>query len=203
MFLYDGGQESVQVEDRLVGERANGDLLFRAVQRELTNRRQGNHATKTRGEVTGSGRKPWRQKGTGRARAGSFKSPLWRGGGTIFGPQPREYRQEMPRKMRRKALRLALSEKYREGELALVDRLPLQAPKTKEGRKFLERIEHGAHKTLIVCAHDENNLAVRKSFSNLPGVRVLPSALVTVYALLGCERVLFTQDALNEMAERI
>ncbi len=202
LHRFDGGQETAQLDDRMVGEPLNEDLLFRAVQRELTNRRQGTVATKTRGEVTGTGRKPWRQKGTGRARAGSFKSPLWRGGGIIFGPQPRTYRHEMPRKMRRKALRVALSAKYRDNEMALLDRLAFEAPSAKEGRKLLERMEVGA-KTLIVCAQDENKQAVRKSFSNLPKVTLLPASLVTVYTLLAHERVVLTQGAASELSERI
>jgi len=202
LHRFDGGQETAQVDDHLVGERANGDLLYRAVRRELANRRQGNASTKTRGRVRGTGRKPWKQKGTGRARAGSFQSPLWRGGGTIFGPHPRDYRQAMPRKMRRKAVRLALSEKYRDERFALVDRLAFEAPKAKEGRKFLERLGLEG-KTFIVCAADENTLAVRKSFSNLPGVTLVPSDLVTVYGLLSHDHVVFTQAGLSELAGRV
>lgn len=202
LHRFDGGQETAQLDDRMVGEPLNEDLLFRAVQRELTNRRQGTAATKTRSNVAGSGRKPWRQKGTGRARAGSFQSPLWRGGGILFGPQPRTYRHEMPRKMRRKALRVALSVKYRSNEMALLDRLAFEAPSAKEGRKLLERMEFG-DKTLIVCAQDENKQAVRKSFSNLPKITLLPASLVTVYTLLAHERVVLTQGAASELLERI
>jgi large subunit ribosomal protein L4 len=199
---FDGGQETIQVEDRLVGEPLNQDLLFRAVQRELTNRRQGNAATKTRAEVKGTGRKPWRQKGTGRARAGSFKSPLWRGGGVIFGPQPRDYNHDMPRKMRRKAMRVALSDKFRNGQLSLLDRLAFEEPKTKEGRKLLERLEQ-TDKTLVICALSENNMAVRKSFTNLPNATLLPTPLITVYNMLGHDNILMTQAAMDELAERI
>lgn len=203
LFRFDGGEEQVEVDDRLVRERPNPDLLYRAVQRELTNRRQGTASTKTRGEVSGSGRKPWRQKGTGRARAGSFQSPLWRGGGVIFGPKPRSYHHDMPRKMRRKALRVALSEKYRAQELALVDRLAFETPKTKQGREFLERLGLGPGKTCLVCAAEENTVAVRQSFSNLPGVTLVPSQLVTVYRLLAHEHVLVTQAGLDELARRL
>ena len=202
LHRFDGGQETAQVEERMINEPLNQDLLFRAVQRELTNRRQGTASTKTRSQVTGSGRKPWRQKGTGRARAGSFQSPLWRGGGVIFGPKPREYHVDMPRKMRRKAIRIALSDKYRNSQLTLVDRLSFEAPSTKEGRKLLERMEF-SNKTLIVCAQDENKMAVRKSFSNLPKVTLLPASLVTVYVLLAHDDVVLTQGALGELAERI
>lgn len=202
LHRFDGGHDTFEIDDRLVGEPLNRDLLFRAVQRELANLRQGNASTKTRGEVAGSGRKPWKQKGTGRARAGSFQSPLWRGGGIIFGPKPRDYHQDMPRKMRRKALRVALSEKFRRGQLSVVDRLSFETPKTKEGRKLLERLEQSG-KTLIVCAQDENKTAVRRSFSNLPGVSLVPTGLVKVHTLLNHERVLFTQGGLSELAERI
>jgi len=199
---FDGGQETVEIEAHLVEEQPNPDLLFRAVQRELSNRRQGTASTKTRAEVAGTNRKPWRQKGTGRARAGSFQSPLWRGGGVTFGPKPRTYHVDMPRKMRRKALRVALSTKYRDSELLLLDRLAFEVPKTKEGRKLLQRIAL-EDKTLIVCAEQENKTAVRKSFSNLPGVTLLPSQLVTVYHLLDHDKILFTQSGLSELSERI
>jgi len=202
LHRFDGGGETIQIEDRLVREPQNPDLLFRSVQRELTNRRQGTAATKTRSKVKGSGRKPWRQKGTGRARAGSFQSPLWRGGGVIFGPQPRDYHHDMPRKMRRKALRVALSEKFRTGQLSLVDRLAFEAPKTKDGRELLERLEQ-TNKTLIVCAQDENTIPVRRSFSNLPDATLLPASLLTVYNLLNHDNVLLTQAALAELTERI
>lgn len=199
---FDGGQETVEIEARLVEQNPNPDLLFRAVQRELANRRQGTASTKTRAEVAGTSRKPWRQKGTGRARAGSFQSPLWRGGGVIFGPKPRDYHVGMPRKMRRKALAVALSTKYRDHELLLLDRLAFEVPKTKEGRKLLQRVAL-EDKTLIVCAEQENKMAVRKSFSNLPGVTLLASQLVTVYHLLGHDKVLLTQNGLSELSERI
>lgn len=202
LHKFDGGQESAQIDDRLIGEDINQDLMFRAVQRELTNRRQGTVSTKTRSEVAGTGRKPWRQKGTGRARAGSFKSPLWRGGGTIFGPKPKVYQHDMPRKMRRKALRIALSARFQGGDMALVDRLAFEKPKTKEGRKFLERIEHN-DKTLIVCAQDENQMAVRKSFSNLPNATLVSTSMLTVYNILAHDKLLLTQEAVAEVAERV
>ncbi len=202
LYLFEGGQESSQIDDRLVGETIDQDLMFRAVQRELTNKRQGTVSTKTRSEVAGTGRKPWRQKGTGRARAGSFKSPLWRGGGVIFGPKPKTYHHSMPRKMRRKALRIALSTRFQDGNMSLVDRLVFEAPKTKEGRKFLERIEH-MDKTLIVCAQDENQMAVRKSFTNLPNAMLLPTSMLTVYNILAHDKLLMTQEAVAELAERV
>ena len=125
-----------------------------------------------------------------------------RGGGVVFGPKPRVYHHDMPRKMRRKALRVALSVKYRDGEMLLVDRLAFEIPKAKEGRKFLERLDQ-TDKTLIVCAEEENKLAVRKSFSNLPRVTLLPASLMTVYTLLDHHKVIFTQGALGELLERI
>lgn len=202
LYLFEGGQESSQIDDRLVSEKIDQDLMFRAVQRELTNKRQGTVSTKTRSEVAGTGRKPWRQKGTGRARAGSFKSPLWRGGGVIFGPKPKTYHHAMPRKMRRKALRIALSTRFQDGNMSLVDRLVFDAPKTKEGIKFLERIEH-TEKTLIVCAQDENQMAVRKSFSNLSNALLLPTAMLTVYNILAHDKLVLTQEAVAEIAERV
>lgn len=204
LHRFDGDPPGeIRLDERLVGERLDRDLLYRAVQRHLTNRRQGTASTKTRSEVAGTGRKPWRQKGTGRARAGSFQSPLWRGGGVTFGPKPKAYRYEMPKKMRRKALRMALSAVFREGRLHVVDRLAFQAPKTKEGLKLLERLQLGEAKVLVVCSAAENTRAVKKSFTNLPRVKCLPSENLTVYDLLDYEALLITQGALEELRERV
>jgi large subunit ribosomal protein L4 len=172
------------------------------VQWSLVNRRRGTASTKTRGEVRGGGRKPWRQKGTGRARHGSRRSPIWRGGGVTFGPKPRVYSYRIPKKMRKKGLRMALTAKYREGQLALMEELHLDRPKTKEALRLLEGLGF-AEKILILVSHQENTMPVRKSFSNIPWAKCLPAAGANVYDLLKYEELLITQGALAELQERL
>jgi len=203
--LYSGsGEERGEVEfpPCLLEERVDPDLLHRAVQYSLVNRRAGTAKAKTRGEVRGGGRKPWRQKGTGRARHGSRRSPLWRGGGVVFGPRPREYKYKLPKKMRRKGLRMALTAKYREGRLALVEGVRLERPKTKEALRLLEGIGF-AEKVLILISREEDTLPVRKSFSNIPWAECLPAAGANVYDLLKYEDLLITEGALAELQERL
>jgi len=206
--LYTGdGTEAGEVEfpPCLLEERVDPDLLHRAVQYSLVNRRAGTASTKTRGEVRGGGRKPWRQKGTGRARHGSRRSPLWRGGGVTFGPKPREYKYKLPKKMRKKGLRMALTAKYRGGQLALVEGLQLDRPRTKEALRFLEGLglDHGERKVLILISQAENTIPVRKSFSNIPWAKCLPAGGANVYDLLKYEDLLITQGALAELQERL
>jgi len=214
--------EEVEVSDCLFEERIDTDLLHRVVRYQLAKLRQGTASTKTRGEVRGGGRKPWRQKGTGRARHGSIRSPLWRGGGVVFGPKPRDFSIKLPKKMRRKGLRMALTAKLREGQLHLADRLEFPQPKTKEGLKLLERWgfdgsksesrsksesesenEGAQGKLLILVSREENTIPVRKTFSNLPWVECLPATGANVYDLLKYEHLLITQAALRELEERV
>jgi len=202
LYKFDGGEpEEILLNERLFGEEINKDLLYRAVQRQLTNLRQGTHSTKMRGEVAGGGKKPWPQKYTGRARHGSRRSPIWRGGGITFGPKPKEYNYKLPQKMRQKALRIALSAKYQEQQLALIDKIAFEKPKTKEGLKLLERFNFPA-KVLVMISKDENSMPVKRSFSNIPNVRCLATEGATVYDLLKYESLLLTQKALKELEAR-
>ncbi len=203
--LYSGnGREASEVEfpPCLLVEQIDPDLLHRAVQWSLTNRRRGTASTKTRGEVRGGGRKPWRQKHTGRARHGSRRSPLWRGGGVTFGPKPRKYSVKLPKKMRQKGLRMALTAKYRQGQLALVEGLQFSRPKTKEALGLLEELGL-TEKVLILISGDENTMPVRKSFSNISWAKCLPVAGANIYDLLKYEGLLITQGALAELEERL
>lgn len=203
MHKFNGSEpEDIEVDDRLFKEEMNIDLLHRVVQMHLTNRRQGTASTKTRGEVAGSGRKPWPQKHTGRARHGSRQSPLWKGGGITFGPKPKDYAYSLPKKMRQKGLRAALSAKFKEAQLAIIDKLEFMEPKTKEGLKVLEQFAFPA-KVLIIVSSEENSYPVRKSFSNIPYVKCVPTEGATVYDLLKYESLLITQGALAELAERV
>src|SRR5205823_14034014 len=158
-------------------------LLHEAVRRQLAARRAGTVSTKTRGFVSGGGKKPWRQKGTGRARAGSIRSPVWAGGGTIFGPQPREWANRLPKTARRAALRSALADRHGGGTLVVVDGLRLAEPKTKRMLECLHGLGLDGASVLIVLA--EADEAIQRAARNLPGVKVLQAAGLNVYDVLG------------------
>lgn len=174
-------------------------LLHSVVRMQLANRRSGTHATKTRGQVSGGGKKPWRQKGTGRARAGSNRSPIWVGGATIFGPQPRDYSYRMPRSARVAALRSALSDKLREGRLTVVDKLELEAPKTKLLVELLRSL--GVERALVVVADKDQRIEL--AARNLPHVKVLRAAGANVYDILKYERLVLTRDAVTALEQRL
>lgn len=166
---------------------------------QQANERQGTHATKTRGMVRGGGRKPWKQKGTGRARAGSVRSPLWVGGGTVFGPAPRSHAKDMPRKARRLAIRCALSAKVAEGALVVVDNLTFDAPKTKDAVALLNGFEAVDKKALIIT--DGENENVEKSSRNIEKVKALSNDCLNVYDILNAEKVLLAKDAVARIEE--
>lgn len=175
-------------------------LLFETVRMQLANRRSGTAATKTRAQVRGGGRKPWRQKGTGRARAGSNRSPVWVGGATVFGPQPRSYAYRMPRSARKTALRVALAQKLRQDEVVVIDAIQFDEPKTKQMVTLLAQLEMGDSVLLVLADADVN---VQKSARNLPGVKVLLSKGLNVYDLLRYRKVLVTQAAMQQVSERL
>lgn len=191
--------EKVTLPESIFGLDMNEALLHEAVVNYLANQRQGTHATKTRGMVRGGGRKPWRQKGTGRARHGSIRSPLWRGGGVVFGPQPRDYSYSMPRKQRRKALKTALSAKLRDGEIIVVDKIDFEQPKTKRMVDFLNSLGLNGKKVLIVTADKNENVYL--SARNIPGVDVMRASDLNVYQLIIHDRVVLTSDALRKIQE--
>jgi len=170
------------------------DLMHQALVRQLANARLGTHKTKSRGEVSGGGRKPWRQKGTGRARHGSRRSPIWVGGGKAHTPRPRKYTRHMPRKMRRAALRSALSVKAAQKEVVVLDELKMERPKTKEMAAILERLV-GQASALILLA--ESNETIEKSVRNLPDAKTLRANYLNVRDLLGYERLIMPLGALD------
>ena len=176
----------------------NGAVVHQAMTRQLANKRQGTASTKTRGEVIGSTRKLYAQKHTGRARRGDIKSPLLRGGGIVFGPKPRTYRQSMPKKMRQLALKCLLSAKVREGNIKLVQELDFEEPKTKDMIDVLSSLGIGSS-TLILTAQSTPN--VIKSAANLPEVKVLPSALINVLDLLSYEMLIATVPAIRNIEQ--
>lgn len=203
LHLLDGGEDEIEIPETLAEGEVHRDLLFRSVQSYLTNRRQGTHATKTHAQVTGSKRKPWPQKYTGRARHGDRQSPLWVGGGVTFGPQPKAYRYRLPKKMRRRALASAIRDRFHSGALSVIDRLEFERPRTKDGLQVLEALGIGPPESvLIVVSQDENDVPVRKSFSNLPHVGCETALGVHPYEVLRHERLVVTAGALRELQER-
>src|SRR6202453_5032673 len=190
----------IALADDVFGAEVNQNLLYEAVRHYQAGQRAGTVKTKVRGEVAGSGKKLWKQKGTGRARMGSIRSPLWRHGGTVHGPQPRDYSYKLPRKMQLGALRSALSAKLRDGELRVVTEFAISEPKSKGMRKTLTALE--ASRTILLVDNSANkNLAL--SSRNLEGVKLVSSHEVNVYDLLGHQHVLFTQDAAKKISEAL
>ncbi|MFP3916276.1 50S ribosomal protein L4 [Lysinibacillus telephonicus] len=188
----------IELNDAVFGIEPNEAVLFDAVIAQRASLRQGNHKVKNRSEVSGGGRKPWRQKGTGRARQGSIRSPQWRGGGVVFGPTPRSYSYKLPKKVRRLALKSALSAKVVEQNFVVLDALQLDAPKTKDFVAILNNLNIDS-KALFVTAELNENVAL--SARNIPGVTVLTAAGINVLDLLGHDKVVFTKAAVEKVEE--
>ncbi len=189
----------VELNDAIFGIEPNVPVMHQYLVMQLANARQGTHSTKTRGEVSGGGRKPWRQKHTGRARQGSIRAPQWVGGGTVFGPKPRSYRKDMPKKMRRLALRSALSVKAAQGSIKVVDDLRLPEIKTKAMVRVLENLNVEGSALILLPERDE---VVELSARNLPDVKTLRASYLNVRDLLGYETVIVPLKALD-IIERI
>lgn len=175
-------------------------LLHDVVKMQLANRRQGTASTRTRADVRGGGRKPWKQKGTGRARAGTRRSPLWRGGGTVFGPKPRSYSYAVPRQVRAAALRAALSEKVRAGQFMVLDSLSLEDPSTKAFKALLEKFGV-AGRALIITERVQRDDATSKSCRNLPYLTLLPTEGLNVYDILRHDILIMTKNAVSVVEE--
>jgi large subunit ribosomal protein L4 len=189
----------VELSDKVFDAPLNKALIYEAVKGYLANQRAGTSATKTRGDVSGSGKKLWKQKGTGRARIASLRSPLWKGGGNVHGPQPRDWSYELPKKMRRGAIRSVLSERLREGGLIVVEDFELQSHKTKD---FVETLStFGFDKHILIVAALNANLAL--SSRNLPNVTLISPNGVNVYELLTHEHIAFTKDAVSQLDQQL
>lgn len=173
--------------------------IHQAVVTYLANQRQGNASTKERSDVRGGGRKPFRQKGTGRARQGTTRSPIHRGGGVVFGPHPRDYRKAMPKKMRRLAIKSSLSARFKDGAIVVVDDLNYKEPKTKDFATLLKTL--GADKSKVLFVLDKSNTVVQKSARNIPKVRLSYGSLVTTYDVMWAEKIIVTESALKKMEE--
>ncbi|MCB0136907.1 MAG: 50S ribosomal protein L4, partial [Caldilineaceae bacterium] len=185
----------VELSDAVFAAPINTSVMHQALVRQLSNARLGTHDTKVRSEVRGGGKKPWRQKGTGRARQGSTRAPNWVGGGTVFGPTPRKYTKAMPKKMQRLALRSALSSKAASGQLVVVDKVAIDEPKTKTAANMLAALGVNEQSVLLVMA--EKNIPVWKSVHNLPQVKSLQSGYLNIRDLLGHDMLLLTKDAVD------
>ncbi len=194
-----GASKKVKLDDAAFGARFSGPLVHQSVRAEQAARRRGTAATKTRGMVSGGGAKPWRQKGTGRARAGSNRSPIWTGGGTVFGPQPRSYTFKVNRKEQRAALRSALSLHAERGSIAILDASVFDAPKTRRALDLLDGWDQ-PRPTLVVLTAEESNAAL--SFRNLARVAVLTSESVGVTDLLGAASLVVSEPALASLTAR-
>jgi large subunit ribosomal protein L4 len=199
MYSQSGDKlQEIEVSESVFGVESHNALVHAAVVRHLANGRQGSAATKTRGEVAGGGRKPWRQKGTGRARHGSIRSPIWRGGGVTFGPQPRDFSLGMPKRARRQALLAAVSAKAQDGAMVVIDQLAMAKPSTKQFAQAVSAIA-GDRSTLVVIASPDK--AIWLSARNLPAVRVIEARNLNVYDVVKYQQLLVTKDALAKLEE--
>ena len=200
LYGLDGGAKGeTALPDALFSQQVHEHLLWLSIKRHLGNQRQGTAKVKARGEVSGGGRKPWRQKGTGRARSGSNTSPLWPGGGRAFGPKPRDYRTELPKGQRRQALVSALSLKAGENAVTVLDSISFDAPKTAAMAQLLGKIGLGDKRTLLILDKADEN--VIKSCRNLKNLRTTLAHQVNAYELLHCDAVLVTTGSLDRMKE--
>lgn len=187
----------IDLKDEIFGIEVNKSVLHDAVVMQLASRRQGTSSTKSRGEVSGGGKKPWRQKGTGRARAGTSRSPLWRGGAITFGPKPRSFKYSLPKKVRRLALKSALSSKVESGNLIVVDNIVLDQPKTKEMVNILTNLK--VSRKALVVANDNDNALL--SARNIPGITPMDTTGLNVYDILAHEKLVITKEAVAKVEE--
>ena len=188
----------IELNEAIFGVEVNEHVVYEVVKNHLANRRQGTQSAKTRAEVRGGGRKPWRQKGTGRARQGSIRAPQWKGGGVVFAPKPRSYRYSVPKKVRRLAMKSVLSSKVLEGELRILDALTIDAFSTKKAKEILKNLSLET-KTMIVLP--EGNDMIVKSFANLPKVETVVVDYMNVYDLMRFDNLVIVKDALSKIEE--
>ena len=193
--------EEMEIPFTLVDEGDKGlQAVHDTVVAYMASQRSGTACAKTRSEVVGTGKKPWRQKGTGRARAGSFQSPIWRGGGVVFGPRPRDFRKDVNKKTRKLALQKALSERIKSGEVLVVDQISLDQPKTKEFVRILDNLKVGGTALLVTDTADSN---LQLSSRNIPYVGVTTSGSLNTYDALKYDHIIITKDALNGLQSRL
>lgn len=199
--LYDinGSQVGdIELNDAIFGIEVNNHAMYEAVKNYLANQRQGTQSAKTRAEVRGGGRKPWRQKGTGRARQGSIRAPQWKGGGVVFAPKPRDYSYSIPKKVKRLALKSALTSKVVDKEIIVLDSLTLEQAKTKEMVKVLSNLKANKKSLIVIPERDEN---VVRAASNIQGVKTAYVNTINVYDILNCDSFIITKDAVKKVEE--
>ncbi len=204
VVLNQAGKElhEITLSPEVFGIEPNQQVIFDAIIMQRACMRQGTHDTKGRSEVSGGGRKPWRQKGTGRARQGSIRAAQWRGGGTVFGPTPRSYAYKLNKKVRRLALKSVLSEKVAAGEMMVLDKLELAEPKTKAFNEILDALKLGK-KTLFVVAPDEDFENAFKSMRNIPTMMMLTADGINVYDMVNANKIVFTEAAVKHVEEAL
>lgn len=190
--------EEIQLSEDIFGIEPNEHVVYEVVKNHLANKRQGTQSVKTRAEVRGGGRKPWRQKGTGRARHGSTRSPIWVGGGVTFAPKPRDYSYKLPKKVKRLAMKSVLSSKVASGELVVVENIDLETPKTKEALKVLSNFELGRKALIVTVGKNENLVNGTKNLSN---VNTIVFENLNVYDILNHESLVLTREALEKVEE--
>ena len=188
----------VMLTDSIFNVPVRTDILHQVVTMQLANKRRGTASTKTRAEVRGGGRKPWRQKGTGRARHGSIRSPLWPGGGVVFGPKPRSYKYTVPKKVKRLALKSALSSKVIDSDLLILDQLTIDSPKTKKMIDILSNLNVEKKALIVTLNRDEN---IEKSARNIPGITTTVVGNLNVYDILRHDKLILTKEALDRVEE--
>lgn len=193
--------DKIELDSFVFDGKINTSLIHQAVITYLSNQRKGRACTKTKGEVQGGGKKPWRQKGTGRARIGSIRSPLWRGGGIIFGPKPKSYRKDLPKKMKNSALKSVLNAKLNDKEMLVLDNLKVDSHKTKEFAKIIKNLKLSKIKSRFVVENLENNLQL--SLRNIKDVDVEVAKNLNAASALDCRRLVFTKNGLREVETRI
>lgn len=189
--------DTIDLSDSIFAIEPNDHAIYLSVKAYLANQRQGTHKSKERGEVRGGGKKPWKQKGRGGARAGTSRSPLWVGGGTIFGPRPRDYRQDLPKKVKRLARKSAYSYKVKDAQLLVVEDFNIEKPKTKEFSKILDALKVNGKKVLLLT--EANNINVYKSGRNIPKVKVLEASKASTYDLLNNQILILQKSAVKEI----
>lgn len=202
VFNINGEQvDELELNETVFGVPVNQSVMHDAVVMHLANMRRGTHETKTRSQVRGGGRKPYRQKGTGRARAGTIRSPLWKGGGIVFGPHNRDYSYKLPRKVRRLAIKSALSSKVQNGSMIVLDELKLDTIKTKDMVNILNKFNVGKEQQKALLVTKEYDLNINRSARNISGVKPMEAVKINVYDILKHNKLIMTKDAVSKIEE--
>jgi large subunit ribosomal protein L4 len=192
--------EKTELDSRVFDKKVSKGSIYRAVHNYLANNRSGTASTKTRGEVSGGGKKPWRQKGTGRARVGSTRNPLWRHGGVVFGPHPRDFSYSLPKKIKKLALKSALNDRALNNDIIILNALVLESPKTKTFADILKKLKIEENTLLVLNSYSEN---IMLSVRNIPNICLVDSKSVSAYDVLRFKKLLISKDALRVVTERL